>query len=527
MTESKERIEKLISAIEATANEQLEIFTPVSSSDLLGRLEQAAVKLFTKVQNIRVESGQALTDLANNNVQLLLWTTALQKINAADSLFYHGGKLTDFYRSIILSAMEMTRARSGLLLMFDENGLLQECFLEGVGTEILPDIISYHQTYGLLSPQSCESTFTDNNTAACGTLKNQFAFELKPDRTLINAHLVVSDKIKGLIYLANKESGEFFESLNEEHIDTLFTEEDEDMLVLFADYLVRALERTELVIALQNTVKKLQETQNQLLQADKMASIGQLAAGVAHEINNPVGFVNSNLNTLSNYLNDLFSVLDAYERMEVAVDQESQAVAQIRDIKQKLQLDYLREDVPDLLRESLDGLDRVKKIVNDLKNFSYVHEVQWQNADLHQGLDSTLNLLWNEIKYKAELIKNYGALPEVECIPSQLNQVFLNLLVNAVHAISDKGVVSITTGADEETVWITISDTGHGISEENLKRIFVPFFTTKPVGKGTGLGLSLSYSIVQKHHGKIEVSSKEDEGTSFRIVLPIKQPKEN
>ena len=175
------------------------------------------------------------------------------------------------------------------------------------------------------------------------------------------------------------------------------------------------------------------------------------------------------------------------------------------------------------MKESRDGITRVKKIVQDLKDFSHVDaQDEWQWADLHKGLDSTLNIVWNEIKYHAEVIKEYGEIPEVECFPSQLNQVFMNLLVNAAHAITDKGIITIRTGRQGEEVFIRIADTGKGIPEENLKRVFDPFFTTKPVGKGTGLGLSLSYGIMQKHNGRIEVQSEVGKGATFTLWLPIK-----
>ncbi|MDH4284272.1 MAG: ATP-binding protein, partial [Gallionellaceae bacterium] len=160
-----------------------------------------------------------------------------------------------------------------------------------------------------------------------------------------------------------------------------------------------------------------------------------------------------------------------------------------------------------------------------LKDFSHVDAgEEWHYSDLRKGLDSTLNIVHNEIKYKADVVKEYGELPEVECLSSQLNQVFMNLLVNATHAIEERGTITIRTGQQGEEVWMEVADTGKGIKPEHLTKIFDPFFTTKPVGKGTGLGLSLSYSIVQKHHGRIEVESEVGKGTTFRVWLPVKQP---
>jgi signal transduction histidine kinase len=175
--------------------------------------------------------------------------------------------------------------------------------------------------------------------------------------------------------------------------------------------------------------------------------------------------------------------------------------------------------------ESKDGITRVKNIVQNLKDFSHVDASdEWHYADLHSGINSTLNIVNNEIKYKANVVKEYGAIPEVECLLSQLNQVFMNLLVNAAHAIEERGTITIRTGQKGDEVWVEVTDTGKGIAPEHLKKIFDPFFTTKPIGKGTGLGLSLSYGIVQKHHGRIEVQSEIGKGTIFRVWLPIKQP---
>lgn len=266
-------------------------------------------------------------------------------------------------------------------------------------------------------------------------------------------------------------------------------------------------------------IKKLGESQSQLLQSEKMASIGQLAAGVAHEINNPVGFVNSNLGALKRYADDLLKLLAVYERVEGSLPDTDQQ--EIKLLKTKIDAEYLREDISNLLSESLDGLQRVTRIVQDLKDFSHVDESERQWANLESGLESTLRVVWNEIKYKAEVVKEYGNIPQIECFPSQLNQVFMNLLMNAVHAIEDRGQITIRTGHEQGTVWIEVEDTGKGIKPEHLGRIFEPFFTTKPVGKGTGLGLSLSYGIVNKHGGRIEVASEIGKGTKFTVYLPV------
>jgi two-component system NtrC family sensor kinase len=268
---------------------------------------------------------------------------------------------------------------------------------------------------------------------------------------------------------------------------------------------------------------QLKHAQDQLMQSEKLASIGQLAAGVAHEINNPVGYVFSNFGTLEKYLADLFRVLEAYEQAESELAG-SPAAARLAALRAEIELDYLKEDVPALMNESREGIKRVRKIVQDLKEFSHVDTKQdWEWTSLHQGIDSTLNIVNNEIKYKAEVVKQYGELPDVQCLPSEMNQVFMNLLVNAAHAVDKtRGTITIRTGVQGQKVWVEIEDDGCGIPKENLSRIFDPFFTTKPVGKGTGLGLSLSYGIVQKHGGKLEVDSEPGRGTRFRVTIPVR-----
>jgi signal transduction histidine kinase len=267
-------------------------------------------------------------------------------------------------------------------------------------------------------------------------------------------------------------------------------------------------------------IRKLEDTQGQLLQSEKMASVGQLAAGVAHEINNPIGFINSNLGSLRGQVNDLLSVIAVYERAEAALAGRPELLEAIRQAKRTADLEFLQGDIQNLIAESLEGVHRVKQIVDNLKDFSRVDTAEWQFANLENGLESTLNIVWNEIKYKAEVRKEYGGLPEIECIASQINQVFMNLLVNAAHAIEVRGLITLRTGYDEQEVWVEIADTGGGIKAEHLNRIFEPFFTTKPVGKGTGLGLSLAYGIVQRHHGRLEVDSEPGKGTVFRLALP-------
>lgn len=255
---------------------------------------------------------------------------------------------------------------------------------------------------------------------------------------------------------------------------------------------------------------------SQLLQSEKLAGIGQLAAGVAHEINNPIGYVYSNLKTLTGYVENLLQIIDAVDSGD--------SLDRVRQLKRELEYDYIQGDIRSLMAESEDGIDRVKRIISALKDFSHIGEESFSAADLHQGIETTLNVVNNEIKYKAEVIREFGHLPEVECIASQINQVVMNLLVNASHAIDGFGRIVLRSGTEGDQVWFEVEDNGSGIDEVTLRRIFDPFFTTKPVGTGTGLGLALSYSIIKKHNGRIDVDSQPGRGTRFRVWLPINQP---
>jgi two-component system NtrC family sensor kinase len=271
---------------------------------------------------------------------------------------------------------------------------------------------------------------------------------------------------------------------------------------------------------LENAYRELKASQSAVVQQEKMASIGQLAAGVAHEINNPMGFISSNLGTLGKYMKKLAEFMDAQAEVAELVDSD-EVKEKLKETKKALKIDYILEDVEALIEESLEGAERVKKIVQNLKSFSRVDEAELKMADINECIESTLNIVWNELKYKAEVKKEYGDIPLTKCYPQQLNQVFMNLLVNSAQAIEKQGEIRIKTWNGDGKVKITIEDTGSGIPEDKLGRIFEPFFTTKPVGKGTGLGLSISYDIVKKHNGDIQVESEVGKGTKFTITIPV------
>ncbi len=276
---------------------------------------------------------------------------------------------------------------------------------------------------------------------------------------------------------------------------------------------------------LENAYAKLKDAQLQVVQQEKMASIGQLAAGVAHEINNPMGFIISNLASLRKYSATLVSFIALQEESlaESAKTSAHQAAVcrRVAEAKRAQQLDYIAQDMTELVQDMEDGANRVKAIVQNLQGFARTTSKGESDADLNEGLESTIRLIWNELKYKVTLKKDLGVLPLVRCNPGQINQVFMNILLNAAQAIEEQGEISVKTWSENGSVWVTISDNGAGMPPEVLLRIFEPFFSTKDVGQGTGLGLSVSYAIIKEHGGRIEVESEVAQGTTFTLQLPL------
>lgn len=279
---------------------------------------------------------------------------------------------------------------------------------------------------------------------------------------------------------------------------------------------------------LKNAYAELQNTQAMMVHSEKMKSLGELVAGIMHEINNPINFIYGNMTHLSNYSNDLIQIIEEYTKYDASLKPEEKE--DIDKLKQDIDYEFLKSDLPDLIKSCKEGADRAKNIIQDLKSFSRMEEVAITDVDIPHEIDTTLNILHNKIKNKAEVHKEYMEnVPRIEAFGGQLNQVFMNIIDNAVGAIKDHGDIWIRINTDKEhkNLIIEIEDNGIGMDEETTRKVFNPFFTTKPVGQGTGLGLSITYKIIKNHQGDINVESRQGMGTKFIITLPINIDREN
>ncbi|WP_281558879.1 ATP-binding protein [Thalassomonas sp. RHCl1] len=281
---------------------------------------------------------------------------------------------------------------------------------------------------------------------------------------------------------------------------------------------------------LEQTLKTLEDTQGQLIQAEKLVSLGQLAAGVAHEINNPVGFSLSNLSTLTDYVQSLLS-LDALVLDNLPALADHPLSKHYQQLRQEQDIDFIRGDISPLLAETTDGLRRVSDIVANLRRVSHSGELEKEQQDIHQLIEESIKVVWNELKYCLEVKRDFARLPKVTCHGSEIHQVLINMFLNAAHACEGGGRLLIKTSLTQikhrAYIAIDICDNGKGMSKATSKKIFDPFFTTKAVGKGTGLGLSIAFAIIEKHQGKITVNSDEGKGTTFTIYLPVEPPNAN
>lgn len=309
------------------------------------------------------------------------------------------------------------------------------------------------------------------------------------------------------------------------------------------DYLAKPFPEGKLVISIRNVLAKkqlylencqyqrnleeklaeqkraLEGSQAMLIQQEKLAAIGQLAAGVAHEINNPLGYITSNLSTLEKYGKKINSYIDEIDG--ILANLPTEIAQEVKTSRKKHKIELLIEDLPDLIADAQEGTAQILKIVQGLKCFSRTDGETPASIDLNECLESAITIVWNEIKYNSKLDRDFGDIPNISGFAQQLAQVFMNLMVNASHAIEKDGLIQLKTYRDGDTVIVTVSDNGSGIEEDNLKKIFDPFFTTKAAGKGTGLGMSIAREIVEKHNGKISAESTLGKGTTFTVSLPV------
>lgn len=366
------------------------------------------------------------------------------------------------------------------------------------------------------------------------TLKQ--SIETLPDLILLD---IMMPKMGGLDVLKSLKSHEVAKD-----IPTIMLIPHDEITVVFGEsdiepneYLTKPISQTELLARIRSCLQmaentrvqkdahqRLENTRAQLIHSQKMASLGTLVAGIAHELNNPITFIYDNLDFLQRYIDSLLEMIDFYEIIPVG-DQEGK---QIEQQKEKLNLDYVRKDLAPLLKNIREGAERTKRIVTGLRTFSRAHEAEYEEIDIHQSLESTLSLLTNRLQNVVRVHRQYGDLPFVECLAGQLEQVFANLLTNAADSLEGEGDIWITTdcGREEGRIWIRIEDNGKGIPEEDISRLFDPFFTTKEAGKGTGLGLKVSHEIIERHGGRIEVESRIGQGSAFTLVLPAKAQKD-
>ncbi|MBQ2645549.1 HAMP domain-containing histidine kinase, partial [bacterium] len=273
---------------------------------------------------------------------------------------------------------------------------------------------------------------------------------------------------------------------------------------------------------LNESLKELRSTQAMMVHSEKMKSLGELVAGIMHEINNPINFIYGNMTHLKNYSSDLIMLIDKFADYKNDLTEEHKQ--EFEKLLQETDYEFLKDDLPSLIKSCHEGTERTKNIILNLKDFSRMEETAITNVDLPKEIDSTLNILNNKFKNKITVHKDYHEdVPRIEAYGGQLNQVFMNILDNAAFAVSDKehGDVWITIRKDSKNAYIEIEDNGKGMSEETMAKVFNPFFTTKPVGQGTGLGLSISYKVVQNHNGSIDVKSEVGKGTKFTIKLPL------
>ncbi len=335
----------------------------------------------------------------------------------------------------------------------------------------------------------------------------------------------LNNLIKGVDELSKGHFDKKLQRTNIKEINELvdaYNDMADELQQLYSSLEAKVQERT---VELKKANEELKQTQAMMVHSEKMRSLGELVAGIAHEINNPINFIYGNIIHLERYSKNMLDLIDKYSQADDSLPENKKQ--ELLALKKEFDIEFLKEDIKDLLDSCKEGTERTKKIILDLKNFSRLEESVLTEFDIPKEIDTTLNILRNKLKNRITVHKNYpDDLPKIEVYGGQLNQVFMNILDNAQYAIEGTGDIFIDIAFERKNVIIEIRDTGKGVDQKNMNKIFDPFYTTKPIGEGTGLGLSIAYKVVQNHGGTMSVTSEAQKGTAFKIVLPI-NPKED
>jgi len=375
-------------------------------------------------------------------------------------------------------------------------------------------LISKH---GVISKLENVKYLIGNNNGLVSELESDVIFPVSHDNTFYGM-IILGTSISG--FMLKDEDIELYSSLTNQMAITLenndYIRQSNELVKKLTESQVREeylkkLEETNNTLDLKNKelqtlYDELKNTQSQLIQSEKMSSLGQLVAGISHELNNPIGFIYSNSNQLQTYIESVEKIIQDTQ------DDNENFINNVKDVL---------PDVKSLIEDTISGSKIVKELVENLRRFSHLDQAAKQNVDIHEGIESSLKIVHSQIKNRIQIHKNFKAAKTVECNPGQINQVLLNILSNAAQSIENEGNIWIDTGEENDYLFIKIKDDGRGIKKEDLEKIFDPFFTTKAVGEGTGLGLSISYSIIKNHNGTIETESEINKGSSFTILLPL------
>ena len=327
-------------------------------------------------------------------------------------------------------------------------------------------------------------------------------------QSLIYIPLIVEGNVIGVVTVQSFEKNAY----TEYHLGLLKT---------LSAYAAVALNNAEAYEQINKAHEDIKNAQTKLVESEKMASLGQLTAGIAHEINNPINFISGNVKPLERDIKDIFELVDMYDEIKSDQSNVEDILKNVKEFKEEIELDFVKEEIDQLLTGIKDGADRTAEIVKGLRTFSRLDEADKKYASINESLDNTLVILRNRYKGRIDIVKDYASFPDIECYPGKLNQVFVNIIGNAIQAIEDKGIIILKTTIDKKNVYISIKDDGMGMPDNVKEKIFDPFFTTKDVGEGTGLGLSISFGIIEKHEGTLNVNSAQGKGTEFVISLPL------